>query len=118
MMNKKLFAVLGTAMAVLFGGFSSEASVKNPVAQTYPTAGVVVALDEATDLVTFSTASGLLYEFYGIEDLEVGDIVAATMDDNGTPDNVLDDKVIDTKYAGWADRFNEIELEAAEHQCE
>lgn len=117
MMNKKLFAIMGTAMMVLFGGFSSEASVKNS-AQTYPTAGVVVALDEAADLVTFSTASGLLYEFYGIEDLEVGDIVAATMDDNGTPDNVLDDKVIDTKYAGWADRFNEIELEAAEHMYE
>lgn len=118
MMNKKLFAIVGTAMAVLTGGFSSEASVKNPVAQTYPTAGVVVALDETIDLVTFSTASGILYEFYGIEDLEVGDIVAATMDDNGTPDNVLDDKVIDTKYAGWADRFNEIELEATEHMYE
>ena len=38
----------------------------------------------------------------------MGDIVAAIMDDNGTPDSVLDDKIASVRYAGWAGLFEEI----------
>lgn len=75
-----------------------------------------MGLDFGQDLVTISTGSGLLYEFYGIEDLYMGDIIAVTMDDNGTPETVLDDKIIDSKYAGYTELFDEVELEAVEHQ--
>lgn len=117
MMNKKLFLAVVMASTLLAGCGSKNLPVE-PASKTYPNAGVVVGLDFGQDLVTISTGSGLLYEFYGIEDLYMGDIVALTMDDNGTPDTVLDDKIIDSKYAGYTELFDDIELEAVEHQYE
>ncbi|MCC2124815.1 hypothetical protein [Hominiventricola filiformis] len=109
MMNKKILLT----MAAVAGAFLISCTVKNPVvaapaAHTYPTAGVIIDLDEKSDLVTFSTGSGLLYSFYGINDYAEGDIVAAIMDDNGTTDSVLDDKIASVRYAGWAGLFEEI----------
>ena len=109
MMNKKILLT----MAAVAGAFLISCTVKNPVVatpatHTYPTAGVIIDLDEKSDLVTFSTGSGLLYSFYGINDYAEGDIVAAIMDDNGTPDSVLDDKIASVRYAGWAGLFEEI----------
>lgn len=117
MMNKKLFLAVVMASTLLTGCGQKNLPVE-PASKTYPNAGVVVGLDFGQDLVTISTGSGLLYEFYGIEDLYMGDIIAVTMDDNGTPETVLDDKIIDSKYAGYADLFDEVELETVEHQYE
>lgn len=117
MMNKKLFLAVAMASTLLAGCGQKNLPVE-PASKTYPNAGVVVGLDFEQDLVTISTGSGLLYEFYGIEDLYMGDIIAVTMDDNGTPETVLDDKIIDSKYAGYTDLFDEVELEAVEHQYE
>lgn len=79
----------------------------------YPKAMVVVAIDRETDIVTLSTCSGLLYEFYGVLDYDEGDIVALIMDDNGT-ENVTDDIIISNQYAGWSDMFNEVYAEYTE----
>ena len=117
MMNKKLFLMVAMT-STLLSGFGQKNIQVEPASKAYPNAGVVVGLDEENDLVTISTGSGLLYEFYGIEDLFIGDIVAVTMDDNGTPDSVLDDKIIDSKYAGWPELFDNIELETVEHEYE
>ena len=117
MMNKKLFLMVAMASTLLAGSGQKNIQVE-PASKTYPNAGVIVGLDEENDLVTISTGSGLLYEFYGVEDLFLGDIVAVTMDDNGTPNSVLDDKIIDSKYAGWPELFSYIELEAIEHEYE
>lgn len=88
---------------------AAEAQADEAGHSTYPWAGVVTAIDSANDLVTISTASGLLYEFYAdSDDIAVGDIMAVTMDDGGTPENVLDDAVIDAKYAGCSYQFNNI----------
>lgn len=88
---------------------AAEAQADESRHGTYPWAGVVTAIDPANDLVTISTASGLLYEFYAdSDDITVGDIMAVTMDDGGTPENVLDDAVIDAKYAGCFYQFNNI----------
>lgn len=88
---------------------AAEAQADESRHSTYPWAGVVTAIDPANDLVTISTASGLLYEFYAdSDDITVGDIMAVTMDDGGTPENVLDDAVIDAKYAGCSYQFNNI----------
>lgn len=88
---------------------TEEAQADEVRHSTYPWAGVVTAIDPANDLVTISTASGLLYEFYAdSDDIAVGDIMAVTMDDGGTPENVLDDAVIDAKYAGCSYQFNNI----------
>ena len=107
MMSKKFFIMAAVASTLLSGCGQKNLPVE-PESKTYPNAGVVVDLNTAQDLVTISTGSGMLYEFYGVEDLLIGDMVAVTMDDNGTPDSVLDDKIIDSKYAGWPELFEEI----------
>lgn len=87
---------------------AAEAQADEARHSTYPWAGVVTAINPANDLVTISTVSGLLYEFSDSDDITVGDIMAVTMDDGGSPENVLDDAVIDAKYAGCAYQFNNI----------
>ena len=54
------------------------------------------------NIVTCETSTGFIYSFYGIEDYFVGDIIICTMDDNGTPKSIIDDKIIDTKYSGFS----------------
>lgn len=70
-------------------------------ANIYPTSGKVVKLDALEDTVTFETSSGILYEFYGVEDWFIGDYVAAIMYDNGTPRTVLDDEILSVRYTGF-----------------
>ena len=51
--------------------------------------------------ITGETSTGILYAWI-MEDADIipGDLVAAIMDDAGTPDNVTDDAVIDIRYCG------------------
>ena len=83
----------------------------------YPNAMVVVAVDREADIVTLSTCSGLLYEFYGVQDYEEGDIVALIMDDNGTED-VRDDIILAHQYCGWPEKFDEVYAEYTEKKGE
>lgn len=116
-MFKKFFLML-TITGALLSGASVKNFSENPEARTCPDAGIVSDLDFKNDLVTISFSSGMLFDFYGIDDLMVGDIVAVTMDDNGTPDYVMDDKTINIKYAG-STTFSDLEyLEAVEHMYE
>ena len=110
MLNKKFLVTMAAVgiCSALIGCAASKNNFDAAEAHTYPWAGVVVDLDNKNDLVTISTASGLEYEFYGISDLCEGDIVAVTMDDNGTPDMVLDDKIIDAKYAGCPEQLKNL----------
>ena len=62
----------------------------------YPVAGVVTEVDRETDTVTFSTY-GNAFSFYGCEDWEVGDGIAAIMSDNGT-EEIYDDEIISVRY--------------------
>ena len=68
---------------------------------TYPLAGVVVTVDRAADLVTFRTGSGHLYSLTGCDDWLPGDVIACTMDDNGTPHDVTDDTITQYRYCGY-----------------
>lgn len=114
MMNKKFFA----ATMLAAGCLSFLTTQKNPGAvkaqsETYPMAGIITDLDAKNDLVTVSTGTGLLYDFYGVEDYAVGDIIAMTMDNNGTADSVLDDKIIAARYAGWSGALEKPNPESA-----
>ena len=68
---------------------------------TYPLAGVVTTVDRAADLVTFRTGSGHLYSLTGCDDWLPGDVIACTMDDNGTPHDVTDDTITQYRYCGY-----------------
>ncbi len=65
----------------------------------YPMSGVIVGVNEADDIVTFSNANGQKFSFYGSEDWSEGDTVAVIMNDNGT-EYVDDDTVIMAYYQG------------------
>ena len=73
------------------------------ISSYYPECGIVtdVTLEDGREewdtTVTFQTMNGNLFSFYGGEDLEVGDVIALIMNDNGTLE-VTDDIVIDVKY--------------------
>lgn len=65
----------------------------------YPTQGTVCEVDSKSDIVSFQTATGHIYSFYGAEDWEEGDRLAAIMFDNYT-ETVTDDAIITTRYCG------------------
>ena len=68
-----------------------------------PLTARVTDLDRTTDTVTIETATGLLFQFYGCEDYEVGDYVSAILYDNGTKGNVTDDIIVSVHYSGYSD---------------
>lgn len=92
--------IIGVASLVVFASCSKKTS------DTYPWTGEVVALNYESDIVTVRTGSGLTYEFTGCEDYAEGDLVSLLMDDMGTPETVLDDKVVEARYSGLTAKFN------------
>ena len=67
----------------------------------YPQAAVITALDYEADAVTVETATGFIFQFYGVEDFTEGDIVALLFYDNGTW-QVIDDAIIDARATGFS----------------
>jgi hypothetical protein len=63
----------------------------------YAKLGTVTQIDRESDLVTFTDYAGHSFSFYGVEDWDIGDLVAAVMDDNGT-EIVTDDIIVDVRY--------------------
>lgn len=61
---------------------------------------VVSEVDRAQDIVTFETSNGDLFEWEGVEDLEVDDTCALLMCDMGTPE-VKDDVILSIRYSGF-----------------
>lgn len=111
-MRKILILVLSM---LLFMGAENAPAVKNEAhteyhpaekveeqaPRIYPKCGVVYALEYAEDAVIVQDFTGELWEFYGIEDWMVGDIVAMTMLDAGLPDYIWDDEIIAAVYDGY-----------------
>ena len=61
----------------------------------YDRQATVGGLDDAADVVTVEDSDGFLWEFYGAGSYGNGDVVVLLMWDNGTPDAVFDDAVVD-----------------------
>ena len=70
----------------------------NPGVDIYPMTGEVVSVDYVADVVTIE-AHNNLWEFYGAEDWELGDVCACIMSDNGTKE-IYDDEIIVVRYQG------------------
>lgn len=66
----------------------------------YPLVTVVSEVDRAQDIVTFETNNGDLFEWEGVEDLEVNDTCALMMCDMGTPE-IKDDVILSIRYSGF-----------------
>ena len=70
-------------------------------AEVYPNCGVVTKLDYQEDIVYFTDCVGIIWGFYGIEDWQLGDVVAVIMDDVDT-EIIYDDEIIMAVYCGRA----------------
>lgn len=114
---KKVLCVLAALLAVAAvfaagffcaGAAAPEAALPDGF---YPETAVVWALEEETDTVWVSTATGYLYGFPGIEDYCQGDVVSLIMHDNGT-EYIMDDTVLISRYSGFfRDEFEFIPVE-------
>jgi hypothetical protein len=70
------------------------------IAHLYAKNGVVVSVNVYEDVVRFVDTRGAEWEFYGVEDWQVGDRLCAIFDDAGTLDP-YDDAVIRATYEAW-----------------
>ena len=67
----------------------------------YTRTGLVVGLDYDTDVVTVVDGADLVWQFTGCEDYCVGDLVEILMQKAGDPENIFDDVIYSTCYAGF-----------------
>ena len=69
-------------------------------AEVYPQTFIVENIEEENDLLVLLDFNDNEWEWEGIEDYAIGDVVAAIMDDNET-DIIYDDEIITIRYAGY-----------------
>lgn len=105
-MIKKALITL-TALATLAGGFiTAQAANITPGTFTaaekniYPKTFIVAEIDRDEDIIFLLDGNGFVFEYSGVEDWHAGDLAAATMDDNGTPE-IFDDKIDRLTFQGW-----------------
>ena len=72
-----------------------------PAHKLYPRAMEIVEFEHDTDTVVCVDAVGLEWAFYGIEDWDIGDLIIVMLDNNGTPNTMVDDIITDTIFSGY-----------------
>lgn len=77
-----------------------EAEVAMRNAEYYTLTTCVVELDRENDVVTVEDSTGNHWEFYGVEDWQIGDCASLLMWDNGT-ESIFDDEIYKAKYDAW-----------------
>lgn len=88
------------ATGIIAAGITRPAAAAE-TGNNYPETLYVIDINETQDTVLCRTFSGMLYEFDGVEDWQVDDIVSAIMNDNGTTETITDDYFVDIRYSGW-----------------
>ena len=63
----------------------------------YPRAGVIKDIDYEKDVYVIEDNAGLLWEYGGVEDLWYGDNVAMLIWNNGTPESIYDDVIMNVR---------------------
>lgn len=91
------WSVIVALVGFVVGAFIPWKKANEP--KVYPMAVTVVDVSEALDMVTVEDSNKNLWQFHGVEDYMVGDIVACIVDTNGTPE-IKDDIIIQTRYSG------------------
>lgn len=90
--------LIGLALIMLTGMIGICAPTETE-SELYANCGTVTAIDRENDSVTFTDSTGHAWMFSGVEDWQLGDTVAAIMNDNGTT-NVTDDIIVSVRYCG------------------
>ena len=74
-------------------------------AEQYPQAFVVDLINYEQDFMVLVDFNGNEWIWQGIEDFDCGDIVAAIMEERGTP-TIYDDEIVMIRYAGYMEGWN------------
>lgn len=94
---KKLTSLI-TIISIMAG--SSGNTYFKSYEDIYPETAIITETNQEADIVTVQTFNGNLFQFYGIEDYQAGDIVSMIMDSNKT-EAVNDDIILSVKYSGY-----------------
>lgn len=97
--EKGMFILWTVIVATCFFCLGAALPNKEKTPEVYPMAAVVVDISEALDVVTIKDTNENLWQFHGIEDYMVDDVIACIVDTNGTPE-IKDDVIIQTRYNG------------------
>lgn len=74
-------------------------SLSTAFADIYPRTGVIVKI--YNDVAVIEDGAGFLWEIDEPEDMIVGDVVSMIMVDNGTPESIFDDAIVEWRYGGF-----------------
>lgn len=90
--------ILSSAIIIGLIATSSITSFAHPAnrmsyGNLYPKTAIIVALDDSTNMVTVNDGYNN-WKFTGVEDLQMYDTLSLIMDDNGTKNNIHDDKIV------------------------
>ena len=113
-MKNRIITILLSTVIIGICMLASLAAVKyfsteNYINQNlYAQTGIITEINRYSDFVTVTVANGNQFSFYGASDYEEGDFCSMVMDSCGT-EIVYDDVVIDTKYDGYLQLFEDIE---------
>lgn len=102
--------IMGIFLALLTPAtLSAEPEIPTEI---YPSFGLVTNISETSwgaYIVTVSDFEGFSYAYYAEDgDLQNGDGMALLMYDNGSPDYILDDVVVEARYVGHIDYWNDM----------
>lgn len=103
-----LIEVLGIIIICVIPPINSHKS------NIYSATMIVSEVSTTFDMVEISTSTNIHYVFEGAEDWTVGDFVAVTMNNNGTPADITDDIIISCTFAGTMESFDFVLLEKIE----
>lgn len=86
-----VMALLILTMCVVFVNAEAEQT------GLYANVGIITRLDEDENLIFVEDCLGFVWCFEGIEDWDIGDMVAMVFDDMGT-ELIFDDEIISMRY--------------------
>ena len=100
---KSLIAVMAAIVAFVSGGKMTQ---KKAESCTYPKTAIVVDANDRLVKVEDYGGNDWVFESDAYQWYE-GDLVSMIMDDNGTPDNNEDDRIVTVSYGGWIGHYGE-----------
>lgn len=94
-----IFGILAAVVGFIIHFSSCTAENSQKQTENYPLTTIVTEINSKNDTVSIMDNNGFVWQFYGVEDWEEGDICSVIMNDNGT-ETIFDDTIVTTRYGG------------------
>ncbi len=98
---KKLFLTAAALTAATIAAGAAKAPAAPDVSGIYARSAAVVSLYYGADVVTLEDSQGIMWEFYGCEDWNPGEVADLLVWNNGTPETIFDDVILQALYSGY-----------------